>query len=162
MGARRGGRENSPLAGLLRRGGAAQEEAQTNDAAVEGSEERTREERTREDGRTGRETAGAGDRFRGEMPGGRPQERRAGTTGAGPAPEAPRKKRGRPRGGRRSNPDYVQISARIHRDVRFSLEKVLVERSEREGRYVEMAEVIEDLMRFYLDHGDPYDLLDSR
>ena len=95
---------------------------------------------------------------------GRANGRRGGASGAGgpTAPEAPRKKRGRPRGGRRSNPDYVQISARIHRDVRFSLEKVLVERSEREGRYVEMAEVIEDLMRFYLEHGDPYDLLDGR
>ena len=169
MGARRGGRENSPLAGLLRRSAPTREEPPAN-ATVEESEEHTREERTREDVRTKRETAGAGERLRREAPEersvglGRANGRRGGAAGAaGPtAPETPRKKRGRPRGGRRSNPDYVQISARIHRDVRFSLEKVLVERSEREGRYVEMAEVIEDLMRFYLDHGDPYDLLDGR
>jgi hypothetical protein len=51
----------------------------------------------------------------------------------------------------------VQISARIHKDVRFALERVLAERSEREGRVVEMAEVIENLMRFYIAEGDPWD-----
>ena len=158
MGSRRGGRENSPLAGLLRRGTPAQQEAPAREDF-----ERS-EEIARADGRTAREAAGAGERLRGETSGGKPQGRLTGTAGSGaagasPAPEAPGKKRGRPRGGRRSNPNYVQISARIHRDVRFSLEKVLVERSEREGRYVEMAEVIEDLMRFYLEHGDPYNLM---
>ncbi len=83
--------------------------------------------------------------------------RGGGAAAAGPA----RKRRGRPRGGRRSNPDYVQISARIHKDVRFSLERVLAERSEREGRYVEMAEVLEDLMRFYVENGDPYAFLEA-
>ena len=154
MGSRREGRENSPLAGLLRRGTPAQEEAPSRDHF-----KRT-EQLEREDGRTApetREATGAGERLQGRSSG----RRGGGAAGASPASVAPRK-RGRPRGGRRSNPDYVQISARIHRDVRFSLEKVLVERSEREGRYVEMAEVIEDLMRFYLEHGDPYDLLDGR
>jgi hypothetical protein len=51
----------------------------------------------------------------------------------------------------------VQISARIHKDVRFGLERVLAERSEREGRAVEMAAVIEDLMRFYIEVGDPWE-----
>ena len=48
----------------------------------------------------------------------------------------------------------MQISARIHKDVRFG-ERVLAERSEREGRVVEMAEVIENLMRFYIEKGTP-------
>jgi hypothetical protein len=87
----------------------------------------------------------------------RPEARRGAAGAARPA----QKRRGRPRGGRRSNPDYVQISARIHKGVRFSLERVLAERSEREGRYVEMAEVIEDLMRFYVENGDPYELLEE-
>ena len=39
------------------------------------------------------------------------------------------------------------------------MERVLAERSESEGRYVEMAEVIEDLMRFYVENGDPHELL---
>lgn len=140
MGARRGGRDDNPLASMLRRGP------------------------RREEGGDREERNGASE---GSAPpdAGVVEERRAGR--AEPRPEARRggavkKRRGRPRGGRRSNPDYVQISARIHKDVRFSLERVLAERSEREGRYVEMAEVIEDLMRFYVENGNPYDMLEER
>lgn len=140
MGARRGGREDSPLAGLLRRS-----------PRQEGAPERDQG-----DGRAEPRDAGAGEERRGGDPVLRPEARR-GTPGS--AKPKQQKRRGRPRGGRRSNPDYVQISARIHKDVRFSLERVLAERSEREGRYVEMAEVIEDLMRFYVENGDPYEVL---
>ena len=140
MGARRGGREDSPLAGLLRRS-PRQEEVP---------------ERDRGDGRAAPRDAGVGEERRGEGPDLRSETRRG---AAGSTNPEQKKKRGRPRGGRRSNPDYVQISARIHKDVRFSLERVLAERSEREGRYVEMAEVIEDLMRFYVENGDPYEVL---
>ena len=63
---------------------------------------------------------------------------------------------GRPRGGRNSDPDMVPISAKIHKDVRFAMDRVLAEQSELEGRPVYMAEVIERLMRFYVEHGDPY------
>ena len=38
---------------------------------------------------------------------------------------------------------------------------MLAERSEREGRVVEMAEVIENLMRFYIEEGDPWDAVGS-
>ena len=123
MGARRGGREESPLAGVLRRSSR--------------RDEATRPERPVETARQD-----ADEPIRERLPAGsRPGQR----------------KRGRPKGGRRSNPDYVQISARIHKDVRFGLERVLAERSEREGRVVEMAEVIENLMRFYIEEGDPWD-----
>lgn len=143
MGSRRGGREESPLAGLLRRSTADQGDAP---------------DKEQEDGRAAPREASTGE----ERRGGGPEPRSEARRGA-PKPLQPRqKKRGRPRGGRRSNPDYVQISARIHKDVRFSLERVLAERSEREGRYVEMAEVIEDLMRFYVENGNPYDVLEER
>ena len=123
MGARRKGREESPLAGVLRRSSR--------------RDEATRPERPVETARQD-----ADEPIRERLPAGsRPGQR----------------KRGRPKGGRRSNPDYVQISARIHKDVRFGLERVLAERSEREGRVVEMAEVIENLMRFYIEEGDPWD-----
>jgi hypothetical protein len=62
---------------------------------------------------------------------------------------------------RRIGPDCVQISACIHKDLRFGLERMLAERSEREGRVVEMAEVIENLMRFYIEEGDPWDAVGS-
>ena len=140
MGIKRGGREDSPLAGLLRRS-PRQEEAP---------------EPASGDERAAPRDTGQGEERRGGGPELRPETRRAAPGSTRPA-EPQQKKRGRPRGGRRSNPDYVQISARIHKDVRFSLERVLADRSEREGRYVEMAEVIEDLMRFYVENGDPYD-----
>jgi len=41
------------------------------------------------------------------------------------------------------------------------LERTLAEQSEREGRYVEMAEVLEGLMRFYVENGDPYLMLEE-
>ncbi len=39
------------------------------------------------------------------------------------------------------------------------MDRVLAEQSERQGRPVYMAEVIESLMRFYVEHGDPYETL---
>jgi hypothetical protein len=125
--ARRGGREESPLAGVLRRS-PRRDEATRPERPVERPAETARH--------------GADEPIREWSP-----------AGSRPGP----RKRGRPKGGRRSNPDYVQISARIHKDVRFGLERVLAERSEREGRVVEMAEVIENLMRFYIEEGDPWD-----
>lgn len=125
MSARRGGREESPLAGILRRS-AREAEVLRSEQPTEGPTEA---------------------HARVDQP---VRERQP----AGPRPG--KRRRGRPRGGRRSNPDYVQISARIHKDVRFGLERALAERSEREGRVVEMAEVIENLMRFYIEKGDPW------
>jgi hypothetical protein len=66
---------------------------------------------------------------------------------------------GRPRGGRNSDPNMVPISAKIDRDVRFAVDRVLAEQSELQGRPVYMAEVIERLLRFYVERGDPYEVL---
>lgn len=55
----------------------------------------------------------------------------------------------------------MPISAKINKDVRFAVDRVLAEESERQGRPVYMAEVIERLMRFYVEHGDPYELLEG-
>jgi hypothetical protein len=146
VGAKRGGREDSPLAGLLRRSPRQGEVP-----------ERQVPERDQGDEWPAPRDTGGGDDRRGTGPADLRGEARHGTAGVG---RPTQKRRGRPRGGRRSNPDYVQISARIHKEVRFSLERVLAERSELEGRYVEMAEVIENLMRFYVENGDPYEMLE--
>lgn len=146
MGAKRGGREDSPLAGLLRRSPRQGEVP-----------ERQVPERDQGDEWPAPRDTGVGDGRRVTGPADLRGEARHGTAGVG---RPTQKRRGRPRGGRRSNPDYVQISARIHKEVRFSLERVLAERSELEGRYVEMAEVIENLMRFYVENGDPYEMLE--
>lgn len=61
--------------------------------------------------------------------------------------------------GRHSNPDYVQVSARVHKDVKVAFEDVVIEMSRREGRRVEMAPILERLMRFYVERGDPYEAL---
>ncbi|MGI9048897.1 MAG: hypothetical protein ACR2GU_05935 [Rubrobacteraceae bacterium] len=143
MGSRRGGRDDSPLAGLLRR--SPQREDNGRREQVQEPVRSAADPGVIAESQTMGVHPGAGRRRSGEV-----------------VPGTLRKKRGRPRGGRRSNPAYIQISARIHKDVRFSLEKTLAERSAREGRYVEMAEVIEDLMRFYVDHGDPYQMLEER
>ena len=66
---------------------------------------------------------------------------------------------GRPKGGRNSDPNMVPISAKIHRDVRFAVDRVLAQQSELQGRPVYMAEVIERLLRFYVERGDPYEIL---
>jgi hypothetical protein len=71
------------------------------------------------------------------------------------------RRRGRPRGGRNSDPNCVPISAKINKDVRFAMDRVLAEQSELAGRPVYMAEVIERLMRFYVEQGDPYQLLED-
>ena len=68
---------------------------------------------------------------------------------------------GRPKGGRNSDPNMVPISAKIHRDVRFALDRVLAEQSALAGRPVYMAEVIERLLRFYVEQGDPYEMLED-
>lgn len=145
MGTKRGGREDSPLAGLLRRSPRQGEVP-----------ERQIPERDQGDERPAPRNTSVGNERRGTGPDLRGEARR----GAAGVARPTQKRRGRPRGGRRSNPDYLQISARIHKEVRFSLEKVLAERSELEGRYVEMAEVIENLMRFYVENGDPYEMLE--
>ena len=71
------------------------------------------------------------------------------------------RKPGRPKGGRNSDPNMVPISAKIHRDVRFAVDRVLAEQSALAGRPVYMAEVIERLLRFYVERGDPYEVLDD-
>lgn len=87
------------------------------------------------------------------------RERRApGGGGVVPVRRAGRRP-GRPRGGRNSNPNMVPISAKIDRDVRFAVDRVLAEQSELQGRHVYMAEVIERLLRFYVEQGDPYEVL---
>jgi hypothetical protein len=89
-----------------------------------------------------------------------------GAPGPGSTPRAGRaslgrggRRPGRPKGGRNSDPNMVPISAKIHRDVRFALDRVLAEQSELQGRPVYMAEVIERLLRFYVERGDPYEVL---
>ena len=89
-------------------------------------------------------------------------ERRASAVGSGVGQAAPVRRAGRrpgrPRGGRNSDPNMVPISAKIDREVRFAVDRVLAEQSRLQGRPVYMAEVIERLLRFYVERGDPYEI----
>ena len=88
-------------------------------------------------------------------PVGTPMGTPVGGLAAGPVRRAGGKP-GRRRGGRNSDPNCVPISAKINKDVKYALDRVLAEQSELQGRPVYMAEVIERLMRYYVEHGDPY------
>ena len=97
-------------------------------------------------------------------PGGRaPGEAGAATRTPGPTRRSGRSGRrpGRPKGGRNSDPNMVPISAKIDRDVRFAVDRVLADQSALAGRPVYMAEVIERLLRFYVEQGDPYEMLED-
>jgi hypothetical protein len=134
VGRERLGREGSPLAAMMRR---------SKSAVGAGA---------------GADTAGEVGRA-GEVDEKNTQAPPAPVRGSGRAPAGrggTGKKLGRPRGGRRSNPNYVGISALVHRDVKFALDRRLAEESERAGRQIHMTAVIEDLMRYYVDHGNPY------
>ena len=95
----------------------------------------------------------------------RPGRRAPGVAGAATRMSVPTRRSGRrpgrPKGGRNSDPNMVPISAKIHRNVRFALDRVLAEQSALTGRPVYMAEVIERLLRFYVEKGDPYDILED-
>ena len=87
------------------------------------------------------------------------QERRASGVGRGARVRRTGRRPGRPRGGRNSDPNMVPISAKIDRDVRFAVDRVLAEQSRLQGRPVYMAEIIERMLRFYVERGDPYEIL---
>ena len=87
------------------------------------------------------------------------QERRASGVGRRAPVRRTGRRPGRPRGGRNSDPNMVPISAKIDREVRFAVDRVLAEQSRLQGRPVYMAEVIERMLRFYVERGDPYEIL---
>jgi hypothetical protein len=107
--------------------------------------------------------ASEGEGLAGSVPeAGERHERRASAVGSGVGRAAPVRRAGRrpgrPRGGRNSDPNMVPISAKIDREVRFAVDRVLAEQSRLQGRPVYMAEVIERLLRFYVERGDPYEI----
>ena len=57
----------------------------------------------------------------------------------------PKKKRGRPKGGKSSNPDYVQTSIYLKKDTLESVRKKLF------GTKVDMSELCEDYLTQWLD-----------
>jgi hypothetical protein len=70
--------------------------------------------------------------------------------------------RNRARRSRRYNKrDYVQISAVVSRDVKAQFDVALAREKAETGRGRSQFDVIESLMRFYAEEGDPYEMLEE-
>lgn len=70
--------------------------------------------------------------------------------------------RNRARKSRRYNKrDYVQISGVVSREVKAAFEMALAREKVETGRGRKQFEVLESLMRFYAEEGDPYELLED-
>jgi len=87
----------------------------------------------------------------------------------GPAPglERPEQRkvvrtRNRARKSRRYNKrDYVQISGVVSREVKAQFDVALAREKVERGRGRKQFEVLESLMRFYAEEGDPYEMLEE-
>lgn len=57
--------------------------------------------------------------------------------------------------------DYVQVSAVVSREVKARFDLALAREKAETGRGRSQFEVIESLMRFYAEEGDPYEMLEE-
>lgn len=72
------------------------------------------------------------------------------------------RRRKRDRKSRRYNKkDYVQISGVVSRSVKAEFDIALAREKVETGRGRKQFEVLESLMRFYSEEGDPYELLED-
>lgn len=70
--------------------------------------------------------------------------------------------RNRVRKSRRYNKrDYVQISGVVSREVKAQFDMALAREKVERGQGRKQFEVLESLMRFYAEEGDPYELLEE-
>lgn len=70
--------------------------------------------------------------------------------------------RNRAKNSRRYNKrDYVQISGVVSRQVKAEFEVALAREKVERGRGRKQFEVLESLMRFYAEEGDPYEMLEE-
>lgn len=75
---------------------------------------------------------------------------------------APRRRRRRAKTGKRSDSEnYTQVSAWVRREVKTDFDITRTQEGKDRGRRREQAEVIESLMRFYAEEGDPWEILDD-
>ena len=71
------------------------------------------------------------------------------------------RRRNRPKRSRRYNKqDYVQISGVVSRQVKGEFDIALAREKVETGKGRKQFEVLESLMRFYAEEGDPYQLLE--
>ena len=62
---------------------------------------------------------------------------------------------GRPRG-KRSNPDYVQLTCYVREENLDDAKEALMQEKRETGRKRDVSDVIDSLLRFYAEQGDPW------
>ena len=67
-------------------------------------------------------------------------------------------RRGRPRG-KRSNPDYVQLTSYVREEGLDDAKAALIKEKRQTGRKRDVSELIDSLLAFYVQEGDPWELL---
>jgi len=70
-------------------------------------------------------------------------------------------RRGRPPG-KRSNPDYVQLTCYVREENLDDAKEALMQEKRETGRKRDVSDVIDSLLRFYAEQGDPWDRLGDR
>lgn len=73
----------------------------------------------------------------------------------------PERKRGRPRG-KRSNPDYVQLTSYVREESLDDTKAALIKEKRQTGHKRDVSELIDSLLAFYVQEGDPWELLRGR
>jgi hypothetical protein len=67
----------------------------------------------------------------------------------------PGRKRGRPPG-KRSNPDYVQLTCYVREENLDDAKEALIQEKRETGRKRDVSDVIDSLLAFYAREGDPW------
>jgi hypothetical protein len=67
-------------------------------------------------------------------------------------------RRGRPPG-KRSNPDYVQLTCYVREENLDDAKEALMQEKRETGRKRDVSDVIDSLLRFYAEQGDPWERL---
>ena len=63
---------------------------------------------------------------------------------------------GRPRG-KRSNPDYVQLTCYVKEENLDDAKEALMQEKRETGRKRDVSDIIDSLLRFYAEQGDPWE-----
>jgi hypothetical protein len=71
---------------------------------------------------------------------------------------SPKRKRGRPPG-KRSNPEYVQLTSYVREENLDEAKTALIKEKQQTGEKRDLSELIDSLLSFYVQEGDPWKLL---
>jgi hypothetical protein len=70
------------------------------------------------------------------------------------------RRRGRPPG-KRSNPDYVQLTCYVREENLDDAKETLMQEKRKTGRKRDVSDVIDSLLQFYAEQGDPWEMISN-